>query len=856
MKTKLTLLLFCSILIACTSNNRNSSGHVFNGPYSGEYLNRIAFPLGGIGAGMVCIDGNGAFSHLSVRHTPDVFNTPFMFGAVSLKGVEDGAKVLEGPVQSWKIFGNPRTGNGSNVYGVPRFEEAVFNTRFPFCEVLLKEKGYPLDVRIQGWSPFIPTDEDNSSLPVGGVEYTFSNTTGEEQDALFSFNSENIMRVEMPSEWGGRYVGNDSIRGMAKGFIMDQLCLPEHPEYKGEFAIFTDEEEVLVDHCWFRGGWYDAKTVLWKNMQQLSPASNPVTEGATGASINVPFTLGPGESKTIKVYISWHVPHSDLRTGWMNSAEEQRKLTDYTESVSGPSCCVTGDSPYYEPWYYSRFFDVKEVADYWLENYKELKAKSALFSTAFFESELPAEVLEAVAANLTILKSPTVLRQKDGTLWAWEGCHDLGGCCAGTCTHVWNYAQAIPHLFPVLERSIRETEFKIDQNEEGHQTFRSYLPVRQPDHNFYAAADGQLGGIMKMAREWKVSGNTKWLKEHFPMVRSSLDYCIRQWDPRHTGALEEPHHNTYDIEFWGADGMCTSFYLGALAAAVQMADALGEEVPLYSELLEKGIQRMETELYNGEYFIQKVQWEGLDAPNPVEASQISMGGHYTPEALAILEQEGPKYQYGNGCISDGVLGFWLAEMCGIDVGIDYEKVISHLSSVHKYNLRSDLSDHVNPQRASFAYGEEGGLLLCSWPNYDEPTFPFVYSNEVWTGIEYQVASHLMLSGEIEKGLEIVRELRKRYDGRIRNPFNEYECGHWYARAMASYGLLQGLTGIRYDAVEKTMYIDSRLGDSFSAFFSCEAGFGKAGLDKGKPFVEPVMGSIEIESFIVDGKLYE
>lgn len=850
----------CCLLLGCISKNSTTSektGHAFNGEYSGEYLNRIAFPIGGLGAGMICLDGNGAFSHLSLRHTPDVFNTPFMFAAVSVQGIENGAKVLEGPVQDWKIFGNPNTGNGSSFFGVPRFEEAIFTSHFPFCDVNLYEKDYPLEVKIQGWSPFIPTDEDNSSLPVGGLEYTFINTTGNAIEAMFSFNSDNIMKVEAPGvwEWGGHFVGKDSIRSMENGFILDQPCHPAHPEYKGEFAVFTDEKDVVVDHCWFRGGWFDAKTVLWKNIKNLTPASNPVTEGAPGASISIPFELEPNESRTVKVYMAWHVPHSNLHLGWKNSEEEIKKIESYAIAAceTGGACCVTGDSPYYEPWYYSRFYNVDEVADFWLNNYSYLKSKSALFSSSFFSSDIPAEVKEAVAANLTILKSPTVLRQKDGTLWAWEGCHDLGGCCAGTCTHVWNYAQAIPHLFPMLERSLRETEFRIDQNKEGHQNFRSYLPVRELDHNFHAASDGQLGGIMKMCREWKVSGDNEWLKEHWPLVKSSLDYCIRQWDPRHTGTLEEPHHNTYDIEFWGADGMCTSFYLGALASAVEMANALGEDVPKYSELLSKGIERMETELYNGEYFIQKVQWKGLDAPNPVEASKISMGGFYTEEALAVLEKEGPKYQYGNGCISDGVLGFWLAEMCGVDVPIDQEKVKSHLSSVYKYNLKYDLSNHANPQRAGYAYGKEGGLLLCSWPNNDQPTFPFVYSNEVWTGIEYQVASHLMLSGEIEKGLDIVKELRKRYDGRIRNPFNEYECGHWYARAMASYGLLQGLSGISYNATDKSMMIASRLGNDFECFFSCETGFGMAGLKKGKPFAEARMGSLDVERFIVDGK---
>ena len=258
----------------------------------------------------------------------------------------------------------------------------------------------------------------------------------------------------------------------------------------------------------------------------------------------------------------------------------------------------------------------------------------------------------------------------------------------------------------------------------------------------------------------------------------------------------------------------------------------------------------------------------MDSPNPIEAgkkSSLNIGkGYwysvyrheiYSDEAIALYEKEGPKYQYGNGCLSDGILGMWIAKVCGIDDPIVNEnKVKSHLNSVYNYNFKEDLSDHVNPERATFAMKNDGGLLLCTWPKGGKLSVPFDYSTEVWTGIEYQVASHLMMKGEVEKGLDIVRTCRERYDGKIRNPFNEYECGHWYARAMASYGLIQGLTGLRYDAVDKTLFIDSRIGNDFRAFISTETGFGTAGLKNGKPFIEVKEGHIEIEQFNVSGEL--
>lgn len=352
-----------------------------------------------------------------------------------------------------------------------------------------------------------------------------------------------------------------------------------------------------------------------------------------------------------------------------------------------------------------------------------------------------------------------------------------------------------------------------------------------------------------MYRDGHISGDTEWLKKLFPKVVESMDYCIRTWDPRLTGTLEEPHHNTYDIEFWGPDGMCTSFYLGALKAFCEMGTHLGEDISKYQSLYDKGKKAMESELYNGEYFIQKIKWKGLNSPDPVKASEGSWSSEYSDEARMLLQLEGPKYQYGNGCLSDGVLGAWIARVCGLDDIIDPEKLTSHLTSVFKYNFREDLTDHSNPQRPSFALGNEGGLLLCSWPKGGKMSLPFVYSDEVWTGIEYQVAGHLMMMGRVKEGLEIVRTARKRYDGRVRNPFNEYECGHWYARAMSSYGMLQALTGVRYDALTQKMYIDSRVGD-FTSFISTAGGFGNIRFEGGIPSLDVVYGDIEVKEFVV------
>ncbi len=849
-----TAILPVSFAVAASSPGENEPVHkqssqknkrLYNTAYQGENLNRVAFPVGGLGAGMFCMEGTGAISHVSVRNKPEIFNEPGMFAAIAVKGINNGVKLLEGPVPDWKKFGQRDAGNGSGgaTTGLPHFHHASFTPKFPFGYLDISDDDIPLAVKVTGWSPFIPTEDDNSGLPVGAMEYHFTNTGKLSIEAVFSFNAKNFLKIEK---------GKNSIQPLDNGFILSEAGTTEKP-YPANFAVFTDDA-AIVDYCWFRGGWWDPLTMAWNTVKSAkAKAVAPVDKDAPGASLFVPFTFAAGKEKTIRVMMAWYCPDSEQTHGEMGKRKEN------CDPASG--CCNSPadigldkydkdfDGKFYKPWYSSRFKSIEEVVAYWKQQYVLLRKNSLLFTNAFYASTLPPEVIEVVAANLTILKSPTMMRQYDGRLWNFEGCGDDWGCCHGSCTHVWNYAQAVPHLFPALERSLRNTEFCENQDEKGHQNFRAVLPIKPASHDFHSAADGQLGGIIKVYREWRVSGDSNWLKKIFPMVQKSMDYCIATWDPRYVGVIEEPHHNTYDIEFWGPDGMHTSFYIGALQAIIAMGKYLGKDVSTYQQLHTRAKKMIETVLYDGEYFIQQIKVDGLTAKNP--ATEKSFGGEYSKEAKDLLEKEGPKYQYGKGCLSDGILGAWIGRMCGLEDTIDTTKITSHLKAVYKYNLKENLSEHANPQRPSYAMGNEGGLLLCTWPKGGKLSLPFVYSDEVWTGIEHQVASHLILMGHVNEGLEILRVSRNRYDGRIRNPFNEYECGHWYARALSSYGYLQALTGVWYDAVDKTLFIDSKVGD-FTSFISTETGFGTVTLKAGKPSVNVVYGNIDIEKVKLPG----
>jgi uncharacterized protein (DUF608 family) len=835
--------------------------------FSNDSLEQIAFPLGGLGAGCLHLGGAGNFQDFCLFNRPTFGHSPMTFAAVHCrtKGRKDGTlRVLEGPVQTPHIYNQARFGNGgldAGHEGLPHMESAEFKGEFPFAWVALKDRALPLQISLEAYSPFIPGDADASGLPAAFVTYRLRNRSKRSLQIQFSFNVQYPEKAGLHGHEGSDLKGHQvqHRRQGATGGLYFDSDLPADHVRKTSIAVVSPRPAHKADCAWFRGGWFDALTMLTNDLLagklKSAAKSEPAIGGRSrfGATLFWDLELKPGETAEIPLIYCWYAPNTELSHG-------QAPAEDCGDE---DSACATPTA--YKPHYATRFADAWQVAQAAIKDHEILLHCTQRFHRTLFSSILPDYVLDAVSANLAILKSPTVLRQHDGMLWNWEGSSYGNGCCAGSCTHVWNYAQAIPYLFPELERSLRDQELQYSMDKRGHVTFRSALPTGATGHGFHAAADGQLGGIMKTYREWLIYGDDAWLKAHYPLARRSLEYCIRTWDPDGKGALIEPHHNTYDIEFWGPDVMCTSFYLGALSAMAQMAKALGKDkdVHNYNALAQKGKAFCDAQLWNGEYYIQKVQWKELRAGKRlkkwVSGTQVINDSAYSTEALKILKKEGPKYQYGSGCISDGVMGQWFTTMLGLPDALNRGRTKRHLKAIFKHNFQNSLRGHANPQRPGYALNNEPGLLLCSWPHGGKPSLPFVYSDEVWTGIEYQVASHMLYEGMLEEGLTIVKAVRQRYEGKVRNPWNEYECGNYYARALASYGLLLALSGFRYHAAAKRLEIAPQLKVNKGRFlFSVDSGWGTIHYEKKggnlKLRIQMEEGCLELAEVQVSGPL--
>lgn len=790
--------------------------------YSGAALTDIAFPIGGIGTGTVSLGGRGDLKDWEIFNRPGKGkDLPFSFFAIWAKP-EDGkavARILERELMPPYLggFGTPQ----NQLTGVSRLEEAVFRGEYPFASIEFKDESLPVRVTLRAWNPFIPLNVLDSAIPVAIFEWTVRNPSDKPVAVSVAGAIFNPVGTD-GRDFGGilgqnvnEYMEENDFWGLR---LSSNKVTSENIRY-GTMALATTWKDMDVQTRWYRGGWWDHAHLFWDDFADdgrvapLTDAEPSPDRRSDVGDLVLHTTIAPNASVTFPFFLTWHFPKRD--NYWNSEQQVRGKLMENYMA-----------KPFKDAW---------DVASYTVRNLERLQKETVAWHRAFFDSTLPGYVLDAVSSQASIVRTNTCMLLGDASFFAFEGCGDETGCCPMNCTHVWDYAQSVAHLFPSLERSARQTDFNHNTRPDGSMAFRTLIPLGDYLWGFKPAADGQMGCVVRAYREWKFSGDTEWLRSIWPNVKLALEYAWTKengWDPNKDGVMEGEQHNTYDIEFYGPNTMMGALYLAALRAAEEMAMALGEEenAKEYRAIFESGRKSMDEQLWNGEYYIQKVEVmpgltvpEHLKSPPSVTCECKESPGGNTP-ALSDGEVV-PKYQYGEGCLSDQLLGQWAAYVVGLGNLLEPERTKKAAHSIFAYNWRRPIGEHDNVQRV-YALNDDAGLLLCSWPKGKRPALPFVYSDEVWTGIEYYVAGYLIYEGWLEEGLSVVKGVRDRYDGLRRNPWNEVECGHHYARAMASWSVLLALSGQEYDGVKKHLGFAPRITPgNFRSFFSTGSAWG-------------------------------
>jgi uncharacterized protein (DUF608 family) len=494
--------------------------------------------------------------------------------------------------------------------------------------------------------------------------------------------------------------------------------------------------------------------------------------GALATTVEIP----PGTSAEVVFLLTWHYPNKYSESGQL-MGNHYTTLWPHSDAVA------------------------QEVA----ATFPALREKTERFRKTFYDSTLPYTLLDGVSSQMsTIRHIGVVFRIGNGDLYGWEGSN---GCCPPTCTHVWGYEQSLAALFPDLEKEMRRIDFRHQQEANGGINNRTEVPSPPHPTGEFPFSDGHSSCILKAYREARNHPDDSWLKAYWPQIKQGVEYLIaRDAATSHgepDGTLSDDQWNTYDNAIHGVNSFIGSYYLAALRAGEEMAKRMSDAATVnrFHDIFLKGQENLVKLCWNGEYFQQN-----------------------------LPDYDKRNGEYGPGCLSDQLIGQWWAHQLGLGYVLPKEHVQTALKSTFKYNF---LTDHTNFRHnwRKFAGGKDKGLLICTWPKGGRPANTIPYVDEVWTGVEYQVAAHMIYEGMVEEGLTIVRGVRDRYNGLPRapiprNPWNEIECGGHYARAMSSWSLLLALSGFEYDGPNGILRFTPRTTpENFKSFFSASEGWG-------------------------------
>jgi uncharacterized protein (DUF608 family) len=505
---------------------------------------QAAFLLGGIGTGNVSLGSRGDLRDWEIfNRSAKGQKLPYSFFSMAVAegdGKPD-ARVLEGRLVP--PFAESHGFHPSTAAGLPHIGDSRLMGEYPFAYVKFEDETLPVEVSLEAYTPFIPHEPDDSGLPAAVLTYRVRNTGVEPVEVTVAGSLMNAVGYTGLDEFGrvradglggniNEYRDEEELRGL-------HLHSVKHGEgslLHGGMALATTNRRVTYKRHWLRAGWWDNLREFWDDLSGdglLTDLgySEPSGEGGTDVgSIGAVESIEPDGSREFRFILSWFFPN---------------RVRNWNQRLSSHGDCGCGTV---RNRYAARFDDAWGVARYLVSNFERLDSTTRSFHGALFGSTLPTHVLDAISANITVIRSSTCFWLEDGSFLAYEGCFDDAGCCSGNCTHVWNYAQTLAYLFPSLERSMRETEFRRETDGDGRMNFQAYraFPGEKASDTADPASDGQCGSIMRLYREWRLSGDTGWMSGLWPQARLALEYSIRTWDPDEDGVTDGRQHNTHE----------------------------------------------------------------------------------------------------------------------------------------------------------------------------------------------------------------------------------------------------------------------------------------------------------------------
>lgn len=808
----------------------------------------LAMPVGGIGTGGFAVNADGSLRQWQLVGMPNHLGAmPGTGFWLRLNQVEPPLNVVsmvqaapapdpgaslttDAVVPEWMTESAERFGT---------FERAAFSGTYPVAEVELADGRHPLRVTMRALNPMVPGDVETSSIPTGMFSFDLVNTGDYPVHGTLAGSLLNAVGwdgitpiTESTPGLGGNVNRRHRGRGWAR-VVMDNPSLDESDQLAGQLVLAADDETAAVlARC---GGLPQLRAFLDSRASNDGrarlavaptlgdPQLNAPREGA-GASapgrswlgvVGVPFALAPGEKRTIRFSISWHFPNR------MVDIEQFGK----PQAEWGSSRFYLGNA------YALRFRDASDVQALVESDWDALVERTSSWTRTLSQSSLDARTAERLAAQAAYVRSPTCFIGADGrfygyegslgaSTWMWSGI--FGGSCPLNCTHVWQYEAALAGLWPSLERNMRDTEFDVMQADDGAIPHRLRVPTYLPQmhHEFIGgpeepALDGMLATILKSLRDMQRGAGREWLDTRWSQLQRLYRHIADTWDEDGDGVLRGIQPSTHDIDLAGVNPFMGTLWLASLRAYEELALLAGDHAAATEarERFERGSAGYDELLFDGTHYIQV-----LDEGDPTD------------------------FQWLTGILSDQVIGQWWAHQLGLGHILPPEHVRSALRRVVSANLRRGFEDFAHPYRVYADTAEDAGLLMCTWPEGGRPKVPTRYADEVWSGIEWQVAAHCLFEGLHDEGRAVLDALWTRHDGSRRNPYNEIECGDHYARAMAGWTVLQAVSGVRVDEAAGLLHVGAHGRWPWVA----STGFGTVTVDGSGVQVEAAEGSLALE----------
>ncbi|MGD9420493.1 MAG: GH116 family glycosyl-hydrolase [Verrucomicrobiota bacterium JB025] len=786
--------------------------------FQGKDLNYVGMPIGGMGCGQLYLGGDGKLWLWDIFKS-NYYRVPnpgnrilaFPMGGHYAKPVAQGEKYSAANGVDVEQGFLIRTKAGTRTLDRQGFSDIRFRGEYPVGKVSYADQDFPVTVRLEAFSPFIPLNAKDSAIPATVMRFTVTNPSDKSIAVDLGGWLQNATCPYLPKDAQGerrnRYVKSKGQSGILStiegkgledkhGYGSMSLALLHRPGEEGiEVKVVTS-----LDGANGPAGFVDQAS----SADAAAPAAKALAEPLAGG-LFVGFNLAPGESKTVDFAITWYFPN-------------------YAEIDGKPLKGSRQDSRHIfrgrKRFYSNHFSSAGAVAEYLTSDDKRVLRDTLAWNETWYDSTLPYWLLDRTFIGLDCIATQTFHYFENGRPYGWEGVE----CCPGTCTHVWYYAQALGRVFPEIERAFRE---KVDfvpgigmVAESGMIRDRGEFHLKGGKE----ALDGQAGSVMRVYREHQMSADDAFLRRMWPNVKKATEFLISK-DADDNGIWEGAQPHTLDAAWYGPMGWLSSIYLGALAAAEAMAKEVGDDAfaTRCRTLLDRGYENLVAEVFDGEYFIHK------------------------PTGKKALNSN-------KGCHIDQVIGQAWAHQVALGRIIPKKETVSALNSIWKYNFAPDAGQYALDHReieAAFrwyAMPGEAGLLMTTWPkggakeaipgnklrspkNPDRFTSVGGYFNECMNGFEYQVAAHMVFEGEpeselVEKGLAITKAVHERYGAAKRNPYNEIECGDHYARSMASYGVFLAACGYEYHGPKGYLAFAPRIHpEDFKAPFTTAEGWG-------------------------------